>query len=46
MDAMLGGFELISIAAVWMVFYPPVRYRRWIERASGDSAAGEKSQRS
>lgn len=37
MDAMLGGFELLSIAVVWMVFYPPARYRRWLERGSGDS---------
>jgi hypothetical protein len=41
MDATLGGFELISIAVVWMVFYPPARYRRWLERASSDSGPGE-----
>ena len=39
MDAMLGGAEILSIAVVWMVFYPPVRYRRWLERASGDGGA-------
>jgi hypothetical protein len=39
MDAMLGGSELLSIAVVWMVFYPPARYRRWLERASADSGA-------
>jgi hypothetical protein len=39
MDAMLGGFELLSIAAVWLAFYPPARYQRWLERASGDLGA-------
>ena len=43
MDAMLGGFELLSIAAVWMVFYPPARYRRWLEHAAGDSSAHERT---
>jgi hypothetical protein len=41
MDATLGGFELVSIAVVWLVFYPPTRYRRWLERVSGDSRARE-----
>jgi len=41
MDAMLGGFELLSIAVVWMVFYPPAGYRRWLEHASGDLGAHE-----
>ena len=43
MDAMLGGFELLSIAAVWMVFYPPARYRRWLEHAPGDSGPRERT---
>ncbi len=29
-DALLGGFELLSIALVWLAFYPPARYRRWV----------------
>jgi hypothetical protein len=41
MDAMLGGFELLSIAVVWTVFYPPARYRRWLERASDDAGAND-----
>jgi len=43
MDATLGGFELLSIAAVWLVFYPPTRYRRWLEHAPGDSGPHEGS---
>jgi len=41
MDAMLGSAEILSIAVVWLVFYPPVRYQRWLERASGDEGAHE-----
>jgi hypothetical protein len=41
MDAMLGGFELLSIAVVWLVFYPPARYRRWLDRVSAESGAHE-----
>jgi len=37
MDALLGGFELLSIALVWLTFYPPARYQRWIERAAANS---------
>jgi hypothetical protein len=41
MDAMLGGAEMLSIAVVWLVFYPPARYRRWLEQASADSGVRE-----
>jgi len=34
MDALLGGCELLSIAAVWLTFYPPAPYRRWLEQSS------------
>jgi hypothetical protein len=43
MDALLGSFELVAIAAVWLAFYPPARYRRWIERVSAESSAREKA---
>jgi len=33
MDALLGGSELLSIAAVWLTFYPPAPYQRWLEQS-------------
>jgi hypothetical protein len=40
MDLMLGGFELASLALVWLAFAAPAFYRRWIERlASAGSPA-------
>jgi len=38
MDLMIGGFELASLALVWLAFAAPAPYRRWIERlASAES---------
>jgi hypothetical protein len=32
MDALLGGFEIASVAMIWLAFAPPAFYQRWIER--------------
>lgn len=32
MDVILGGFEIMSIAMVWLAISPPASYRQWIER--------------
>ena len=29
-----GLLEIVPIALMWLVFFPPVAYRRWIERAA------------
>ena len=33
-DATLGSLEFVTIGAIWMVFFPPARYCRWINRAA------------
>lgn len=33
MDALVGGFELLSISVVWITFYPPPPYQRWLEKS-------------
>jgi len=33
-DAAIGAFELLTIAMVWLVFFPPAAYRRWINGAA------------
>ena len=30
-DRLVGAVEIASIAAIWVVFFPPVFYRRWIQ---------------
>jgi hypothetical protein len=34
LDFLLMTIELISLAAVWLAFFPPTAYRRWIERTA------------
>lgn len=31
-DVAVGSFEILPVALVWLVFYPPAFYRNWIER--------------
>ncbi len=31
--------EIIPVALIWLVFFPPVAYRRWIDRRSGPAAS-------
>jgi hypothetical protein len=33
LDAIVSLTELIPIACIWLVFFPPASYRRWIERS-------------
>jgi hypothetical protein len=34
MDSLVGGLEVGAIALIWLVFFPPAVYRRWIDRAA------------
>jgi hypothetical protein len=29
-DLLLGGFELVGIAALWLAFFPPTAYLNWV----------------
>ena len=33
-DATLGALEIVTIGAIWLVFFPPARYHRWIADAA------------
>jgi hypothetical protein len=33
LDAIVSFLELIPIVCIWLVFFPPASYQRWIERA-------------
>jgi hypothetical protein len=39
MDQLLGSLEMLTIAIVWIAFFPPRFYRGWIERRAARSAA-------
>ena len=39
MDQLLGSLEMLTIAIVWLAFFPPRFYRSWIERATARSTA-------
>jgi hypothetical protein len=41
MDAIVSTAELIPIACIWLVFFPPSIYRRWIERSDPHPEAAE-----
>ena len=34
MEAISGVVYLVPIAIMWLVFFPPAAYRRWIEGAA------------
>jgi hypothetical protein len=38
-DQLMGSLEMLTIAIVWLAFFPPRFYRSWIERAAARSAA-------
>jgi hypothetical protein len=41
-DFMLGACEILSVALIWLVFFPPVFYRNWIVTTDAQVAsAGE-----
>jgi len=41
MDFVEGALELTAIALIWLVFFPPIFYRRWINRATPAAMAEE-----
>ena len=40
MDALEGAFEMLTIAMIWLAFFPPALYRSWIARAGQPGSAG------
>jgi hypothetical protein len=38
-DVVVGGAEIVSLAPMWLVFFPPARYRRWLDAGAFRSAA-------
>ena len=34
-DTLIGGLEIVSVTLIWLVFFPPAFYRRWIEGSAG-----------
>ena len=41
LDQLAGVLELISIALIWLVFFPPRLYRRWLSGREADDRAVE-----
>jgi hypothetical protein len=41
LDAITSTLELIPIACIWLVFFPPTIYQRWIERFDSDPRVAE-----
>jgi hypothetical protein len=41
MDLTVSALELIPIVCIWLVFFPPSIYRRWIERSDPDPEVAE-----
>jgi hypothetical protein len=41
-DTLVGILESASIGTVWVVFFPPIFYRRWVERSSSNEIAAER----
>jgi hypothetical protein len=39
MDAVASTLELIPIACIWLIFFPPNAYRRWVARSNLHSPA-------
>lgn len=38
-EGLLGVTEIASVAALWLAFFPPLAYRRWIEARAASLAA-------
>jgi hypothetical protein len=41
MDSVVGGIELIAVALIWFVFFPPAFYQRRIDRTDSAATVGE-----
>jgi hypothetical protein len=33
-DILIGALEFLSVAAIWLVFFPPAAYQRWVNGAA------------
>jgi hypothetical protein len=42
LDTMIGAGELVAIASIWFVFFPPRAYQRWVERSGSALPIGER----
>lgn len=40
-DLVLGSLEILTIAAIWLAFFPPALYRRWLRAAALAEGAEE-----
>lgn len=40
-DTLIGAGEILTVALIWLVFFPPARYRRWVEDAAVRLTAAE-----
>jgi len=40
-DAVLGWLEIFTVVVIWLVFWPPILYRRWIDAAAHAGHASE-----
>jgi hypothetical protein len=39
LDAVTATLEFVPIGCIWLIFFPPARYRRWIDRANAQRRA-------
>ncbi|HXV37347.1 MAG TPA: hypothetical protein VEC18_09365 [Myxococcota bacterium] len=39
LDQLMGAFEMLTLAIIWLAFFPPRCYREWIALAAARSAA-------
>jgi hypothetical protein len=40
-DRVLGSFEILTIATIWIAFFPPALYRSWMRGAAMAQTEGE-----
>jgi len=40
-DALIAAGEIFSLALIWLIFFPPVFYRRWFQDAAAVAKAAE-----
>jgi hypothetical protein len=33
-DALISAGEILSLVLIWLIFFPPVFYRRWLQSAA------------
>ena len=42
-DALIGALEILSVATVWLIFFPPTAYQRWVRAGANPAATPEVS---